>query len=115
MRALEQIHSTMDLSALPDSILSALKELVLGSMVTFDQLDLKIGIATTQISEGSLVGPEVKTRVLELMPWHPVASKMKAGAKGAIRVTDCITQRQFRNTPHYYECQGADSAVITGT
>jgi DNA-binding CsgD family transcriptional regulator len=49
------------------------------------------------------VGPEVKERVLELMPDHPVVPTLKSGAKGAIRVTDCITQRQFRDTPHYCE------------
>jgi hypothetical protein len=68
MQALEKIHSTMDLSALPNSIYSALKGLVPGAMVTFDQLDLKSGVATTRISEDSLVGAEVRARVLELMP-----------------------------------------------
>jgi len=101
MQALEQIHSTKDLCDLPQVLFSALKSLIPGAMVTFDQLDLKTRIATTQISEDSSVGAEVKTRVLELMPDHPVVPRMKSGAKGAIRVTDCVTQRQFRSTPHY--------------
>ena len=101
MQALEQIHSTKDLCDLPQVLFSALKSLIPGAMVTFDQLDLKTRIATTQISEDSSVGAEVKTRVLEVMPDHPVVPRMKSGAKGAIRVTDCITQRQFRSTPHY--------------
>ena len=101
MQALEQIHSTKDLCDLPQVLFSTLKNLIPGAMVTFDQLDLKTRIAATQISEDSLVGGEVKARVLELMPDHPVVPRMKSGAKGAIRVTDCITQRQFRNTPHY--------------
>jgi len=101
MQALEQIHSTKDLCDLPQVLFSTLKNLIPGTMVTFDQLDLKTRIAATQISEDSLVGGEVKARVLELMPDHPVVPRMKSGAKGAIRVTDCITQRQFRNTPHY--------------
>jgi len=101
MQALEQIHSTKDLCDLPQVLFSALKSLIPGAMVTFDQLDLKTRIATAQISEDSSVGAEVKTRVLELMPDHPVVPRMKSGAKGAIRVTDCITQRQFRSTPHY--------------
>jgi DNA-binding CsgD family transcriptional regulator len=103
MQALEQIHSTKDLCNFPQVLFSTLKNLIPGAMVTFDQLDLKIRIASTQISEDSLVGAEVKTRVLELMPDHPVVPRMKSGAKGAIRVTDCITQRQFRDTPHYCE------------
>jgi GAF domain-containing protein len=35
------------------------------------------------------------------MPDHPVVPRIKSGAKGAIRVTDCITQQEFRSTPHY--------------
>jgi len=101
MQALEQIHSTKDLCDLPQVLFLALKSLIPGAMVTFDQLDLKTRITTTQISEDSSVGAEVKTRVLELMPDHPVVPRMKSGAKGAIRVTHCITQRQFRSTPHY--------------
>src|SRR4029077_10210496 len=46
---------------------------------------------------------EMKRKVVELMPSHPVMPAVKAGARGAIRVTDCITQRQFHQTPHYVE------------
>ena len=60
MRALEQIHSTKDLSDLPQVLFSTLKSLVPGAMVTFDLLDLKTERATTRISEDSLVGAEVK-------------------------------------------------------
>jgi DNA-binding CsgD family transcriptional regulator len=103
MRALEQIHSTKDLSDLPQVLFSTLKSLVPGAMVTFDLLDPTTKLATTRISEDSLVEAEVKARVLELMPTHPIVPTLKSGAKGAIRVTDCITQRQFRHTPHYCE------------
>ena len=37
------------------------------------------------------------------MPTHPAMPAYKAGKRGAIRVTDCITQRQFQETPHYRE------------
>jgi hypothetical protein len=70
-------------------------------MVTFDHLDLKTGVATSVSSMDRFVPFEVKARVIELMPDHPVVPRMKAGAKGAIRVTDCISQRQFKNSPHY--------------
>src|SRR6516225_1356525 len=65
MQALEQIHSTKDLCDLHQVLFSTLKNLIPGAMVTFDQLDLKIRIATAQISQDSSVGAEVKTRVLE--------------------------------------------------
>jgi hypothetical protein len=93
MQALERIHSTRDIAEFPQVIFSTLKSLVPGAMVTFDHLDLKTNIATKRISEDSLVGAEVKARVLALMPNHPVVPTLKSGAKGAIRVTDYITQR----------------------
>src|SRR5690349_3350296 len=101
MQVVVQIHSTRDLAALPEVLFSAVKNLVPGAMVTYDQLDLKTGVATSISSADRFVSTEVKARVLELMPSHPVVPHMKAGVKGAIRVTDCISQRQFRNTPHY--------------
>jgi hypothetical protein len=67
MRALEQIHSTRDITELPQVLFSTPKSLVPGAMVTFDHLDLKTNIATTRISEDSVVGAEVKARVRELM------------------------------------------------
>jgi len=72
VRALEEIHSTKKLSDLPQVVFSTLKSLVPGAMTTFDQLDFKTGKATTKISEDSLVSADVKARVLELMPQHPV-------------------------------------------
>ena len=101
MQALQQIHSTLDLEALPEALFSAVQRIITDAMVTFDHLDLKTGVATSVSSMDRFVSVEVKARVLELMPDHPVVPSMKAGAKGAIRVTDCITQRQFKNSPHY--------------
>jgi DNA-binding CsgD family transcriptional regulator len=101
MQALQQIHSTLDLEALPETLFSAVQRIITDAMVTFDHLDLKTGVATSVSSMDRFVPVEVKARVLELMPDHPVVPSMKAGAKGAIRVTDCISQRQFKNSPHY--------------
>lgn len=68
-----------------------------------DQLDLKRGVVT-DITNARLVFPEpIKTRVLELIPSHPAMPAYKAGRRGVIPVTDCITQRKFRNTPIYQE------------
>jgi hypothetical protein len=101
MQALQQIHSTLDLEALPEALFSAVQRMITDVMVTFDHLDPKTGVATSVSSMDRFVPVEVKARVLELMPNHPVVPSMKAGTKGAIRVTDCITQRQFKNSPHY--------------
>ena len=45
MRALEQIHSTMDLEVLPEALFSALECLVPDAGLSLDLLDLKSGVA----------------------------------------------------------------------
>jgi DNA-binding CsgD family transcriptional regulator len=100
MQALERIHSTVDLVVLPNVLFSALKELVPDATVTLEELDLATGIVTSHQSEDCW-SQELKARLVELMPTHPVVPAYKAGRRGAIPVTDCITQRQFRETPQY--------------
>ena len=103
MRALEQIHSTLDLEVLPQALFSALEELVPNAACTLDQVDLKTGMMT-DVTNAKIVFPEqIKKRALELIPSHPTMPAYKNGTRGAIPVTDCMTQRQFRNTPLYRE------------
>jgi hypothetical protein len=113
-QAVTQIHSTLDLEAIPQTLFSAVQRIITEAMVTFDHLDLKTGVATSVSSMDRFVSVEVKARVLELMPDHPVVPRMKAGAKGAIRVTDCITQRQFKNSPHYCDTPSDRDAIPDG-
>jgi DNA-binding CsgD family transcriptional regulator len=103
MQALEQIHSARELATLPKSLFSAVRALVPGAVFTIDELDLTTGVVTELTSVERLFPQDIKKRVLELMPTHPAMPAYKAGARGAIRVTDCISQRQFRETPHYRE------------
>ena len=74
-----------------------------GAVFTIDELDVTTGVVTELTSVERLFPEDIKKRVLELMPTHPAMPAYKAGARGAIRVTACITQRQFRETPHYRE------------
>jgi DNA-binding CsgD family transcriptional regulator len=103
MHVLERIYSVPRLEAFGAEVFEAIGELVPDAWMSLDKLCLTTGRVTHQASEGVLMSEEVRARVLELMPTHPVMPSVKAGAKGAIRVTDCITQRQFRETPHYCE------------
>jgi hypothetical protein len=103
MQALQQIHSTMDRETFPEALFSAVRGLIPAARFSIDQLDLKTGSVTSLTSEDRLFSEETKRRIVELMPSHPVMPAVRAGARGAIRVTDCITQRQFRQTPHYIE------------
>jgi GAF domain-containing protein len=103
MQALEKIHSTLDLEVLPEALFSALEDLVPDAGCSLDQLDLGTGIVT-EITNAKLVLPEqIKKRILELMASHPAMPTYKAGRRGVIPVTDCISQRQFQKTPHYQE------------
>jgi len=101
MRALAKIHSSMDLEVLAEALFCALEDLVPDARCSLDQLDLRSGIVT-DVTNGNLVVPEqIKERVLKLMASHPAMPAYKAGRKGVIPLTDCITQ--FRDTPHYRE------------
>src|SRR5215472_12542116 len=101
MRALEQIHSTLDLEVLPEALFCALEDLVPDAGFSLDQLDLQGGVATDLTNATRVVPEQIKERVLELLPPHPAMPAYKAGRRGVIPVTNCITQRQFRETPHY--------------
>jgi GAF domain-containing protein len=103
MRALEQIHSTTDATPLPERLFSALLALVPGAFFTLDELDLRTGQVTELTSVEGRIPDDIRKKILELIPTHPIMPVYKAGARGAIRITDCITQRQFRQTPHYIE------------
>jgi DNA-binding CsgD family transcriptional regulator len=103
MQAVTQIHSTRDILALPESFFSAVRGLVPGAVFTIDELDLTTGVVSELTSVERLLPEDIKKRTMELMPTHPAMPAYKAGRRGAIRVTDCISQRQFRQTPHYLE------------
>ena len=103
MRALEQIHSTLDLQVLPEVLFSALEDLVPDAGYSLDQLDLESGVVTDVTNANLAVPEQIRERVLELIPSHPTMPAYKAGRRGVIPVTDCITQRQFRDTPQYRE------------
>jgi DNA-binding CsgD family transcriptional regulator len=55
---------------------------------------------------------QIKERVLELLPSHPEMPAYKAGRRGVIPVTDCITQRQFRDTPEAVRPAGFEYQVV---
>jgi len=93
----------MDRAALPGALFSALEDLVPDTGCSLHQLDLRSGVVTDLTNANLVVPEQIKERVLELMPSHPVMPAYKAGRRGVIPVTDCITQRQFRETPHYRE------------
>jgi len=101
MRSLERIHSAEGLREFPPVVFSALGELFEGCLFSLDTLNLKTGEVISATSDNDRVSAEIKQRLVELLPTHPVIPIAQAGAKGAIRLSDCVTQRQFERTDLY--------------
>ena len=101
MAAIERIHATPRIEAFSGEVFHAIGELIPDVFLSLDQLNVKTG--EVNHSANNVLAPEILAKVIELLPTHPVMPAAMAGLRGAIRVTDCITQRQFRQTPHYNE------------
>ena len=101
MAAIERIHRSSSLDTFSAEVFQAIGELMPDVFLSLDQLDVKTG--EVNHSGSMILTPDILAKVVELMPTHPVMPAALAGLRGAIRVTDCITQRQFRQTPHYHE------------
>lgn len=103
MAAIERIHGASRMESFPAEVFQAIGELMPDVFVSLDQLNVRTGQAKANHSGNKVLAPEMLAKVIELLPTHPLMLAAKAGLRGAIRVTDCITQRQFRQTPHYNE------------
>jgi hypothetical protein len=101
MAAIERIHATPRMEAFSGEVFHAIGELIPDVFLSLDQLNMKTG--EVNHSANNALAPEILAKVIELLPTHPVMPAALADFRGAIRVTDCITQRQFRQTPHYNE------------
>jgi DNA-binding CsgD family transcriptional regulator len=98
MRSLERLHRADSLEHFPPIVFGALGELIPGATFSLETFNLKTGEVVSATSNSMPISPEIKNRILELVPTHPVMPIARVGAKGAIRVTDCISQRQFEQT-----------------
>jgi DNA-binding CsgD family transcriptional regulator len=98
MRSLELLHRADSLDQFPPTVFGALSELIPGATFSLETFNLKTGEVVSATSDSMPVSPEIKHRILELVPTHPVMPIARGGVKGAIRITDCISQRQFEQT-----------------
>ena len=103
MRSLEWVHSAHNLEQFPATVFCALGEIIPGAIFSLDTLNLKTGEVVSATSNNTAVSPEIKNRIVDLIPTHPVMPLVRAGAKGAIRITDCISQRQFEETALFFD------------
>jgi len=103
MDATKRIYAASKHETLSQEIFQVISALIPDVVLSLDQLNLKTGQINHEASSPLWAAPDMRSRVMELMPSHPVMPAALAGLKGAIRVTDCITQREFRETPHYID------------
>jgi DNA-binding CsgD family transcriptional regulator len=101
MRSLERIHSADGLKQFPSVVFSALSELVEGGVFSLDTLNLKTREVFSATSDNVPLSSEIKNRIVELVPTKPLIPIAQAGATGAIKLSDCISQRQFEQTALY--------------
>ena len=101
MRSLERIHGAEGLRDFPPAVFSALGELIEGCLFSLDTFNLKTGEVISATSDNDRVSGEIKQRLVELIPTHPVMPAARNGAKGAIKLSDCISQRQLEQTALY--------------
>jgi len=71
----------MDLEVLPQTLFSAARELVAGAQFSFEQLDLRTGVVIIMTSRDLVFSEEVKQRVVELLPTHPVSRRTERGGE----------------------------------
>jgi DNA-binding CsgD family transcriptional regulator len=98
MRSLERIYSADDLEQFPSVAFSALSDLVAGGVFSLDTLNLKTRDVISATSDNIPISSEIRNRTLELVPTNPLIPIAQAGAKGAIRPSHCISERQFEQT-----------------
>jgi DNA-binding CsgD family transcriptional regulator len=103
MRSLEQIHGAEGMSQFPRAVFSALGELIEGSLFSLDTFNLKTGEVISATSDNVPISSEIKKRIVELIPTNPVIPIARSGAKGAIKLNDCMSQRQFEQTALYVD------------
>jgi DNA-binding CsgD family transcriptional regulator len=101
--SLERLHSAVSFTQFPQTAFGALGEIVQGAIFSLDTFNLKTGEIVSATSNNIQISSEIKNRILGLVPTNPVIPIVRADAKGAIRITDCITQRQFEQTALYLD------------
>jgi len=101
MRSLERIYGAEGLREFPSAVFSALGELFKDCVFSLDTFNPKTGEVISATSDDDRVSAELKQRLVELLPTHPVVPAARAGAKGAVKLSDCVAQREFEQSALY--------------
>jgi DNA-binding CsgD family transcriptional regulator len=101
MLAVERIHSVAEPDSFGPEVFAATAEILPEVFINFEPLDLRTGQVSSVRSEEERMSAGIEQRMVELLPEHPAVNRVQADAKGAICVTDCVSQREFRNSTYH--------------
>lgn len=100
--ALEQIHTPGELLGFPQRMFTVLEQLLPGTVLSLEAYDLQLGKGTSATNRMPEKGAEEwKARILELLPSHPALPHLAKDPNAVLAITDCITQRQFKQMALY--------------
>ncbi|RYD82478.1 MAG: hypothetical protein EOP84_09330 [Verrucomicrobiaceae bacterium] len=102
LEALEQIHTPGELQGFPQRMFTVLERLLPDTVLSLEAYDLQLGKGTSAANRLPEKGAEEwAARILELLPSHPVLPYLTKEPNAVVAITDCITQRQFKQTALY--------------
>jgi DNA-binding CsgD family transcriptional regulator len=103
LNAVECIHAQDDLSTFHVCLFQAISGLVEDVVLTMDSTRLMDGKAESRNTKEGIASQEMQSLLLLLFPENPAAPALRNGARGLLRVTDFVTQREFERTALYNE------------
>jgi DNA-binding CsgD family transcriptional regulator len=103
LNAVECIHSQDNLSTFHLSLFRAISGLVEDVVLSMDSTRLTDGKAESRNTQEAVMSQEMQSVFLQLFPGNPAAPALRNGARGLLRVTDFVTQREFERTALYNE------------
>jgi hypothetical protein len=103
LNAVESIHAQDDLSTFHVCLFQAISGLVEDVVLTMDSTRLMDGKAESRNTKEGIISKQMQSLLLLLLPENPAAPALRTGARGLLRVTDFVTQRDFERTALYNE------------
>lgn len=100
--ALEQLYSIDDVSEYAGAVFRAIPKLLPAAVLSVDTHNLVSRVTSSQCNRPPPASfPGWYDRVLELIPTHPAFAPIQSDPAQVIAITDCVSQRQFIQTPLY--------------
>ncbi len=103
-----EIHAERDLAKMPGALLDAIDRVVPSEYSGFHEIDARnVGLGITA-QKPNLVSPKDTPRFVHYLPEHPLFPiYARSPGTAPLKISDIVTQRQFRRTGLYSECYRA--------